>query len=637
MQGGEETRLRRHSSVGKRDENKERGNWSGQLDFLMSCLSYAVGLGNLWRFPYLCYRNGGGAFLIPYVIMLVFTGIPLFFMELSFGQFAAEGVISIWKVSPLFQGIGWGMFIVSFFISVYYNMIIAWTLYYLYNSFFGFSSDLSWTTCDNEWNSLECGLEKFQKIRNCTVNSTGVWYNETCVKNTTENHQLIEQITGWSNSTSNIKSISYASDEFFHRNMLDISEGFHEMGAPKYEMIICLFAAWTLVGCSLIKSIKSSGKVVYFTASFPYIVLICLLVRGLTLPGCLDGILFYLTPQWHRLLSAKVWGDAAVQIFFSLSPCWGGLITLASYNRFRNNCLRDALFVSISNCLTSFFAGFVIFGIIGYMAHIFNLPVDAVAKEGVGLAFIVYPEAVSRFPVAAIWAVVFFLMLLALGLGTQIATVTTVHTTLMDVFPKVFRVGRRPMILTCIVCIVGFIFGISCTTRGGIFMLQLIDNYAATYSVLIIGLCECVVLSWVYGIDRFSKDIEQMIDKEPWMWFKVLWKYVTPGLLILIILFTWIDYTPSNYGTYKFPAWADTLGWMMSMTSVMAIPIVALYKIVRTKSRNNETLWQKICRLSQPSCSWGPAISKYRKPHQDETCEPLQTDEQMRLADLQKA
>ena len=97
----------------------------------MTCLSFAVGLGNIWRFPYLCYRNGGGAFLVPYIISIFLTGIPIFFFELSLGQFGSQSPVGIWKVVPLFQGIGWCMFCISIGIGLYYNVIVSWTLFFL--------------------------------------------------------------------------------------------------------------------------------------------------------------------------------------------------------------------------------------------------------------------------------------------------------------------------------------------------------------------------------------------------------------------------------------------------------------------------------------------------------------------------
>lgn len=577
-----------------------RGTWSGKLDFLFSCLSYAVGLGNLWRFPYLCYRNGGGAFLIPYVIMLVFAGLPLFFMELAFGQFASEGVISIWKVSPLLQGIGWGMFLVSCFIGVYYNVLISWTLFYLCVSF---NINVPWADCENHWNTPQCGIIDRAGMENCTLHN-GTWHNHTC------QYDLVlpaNETVSWHDM---VKSRKMPSDEYFHKFVLDISDGFHDMGGVRWQLALALLGAWILVGLCLIKGIKSQGKVVYFTATFPYLVLLALLIRGITLPGSMQGILFYLTPQWHRLATAKVWGDAAVQIFFSLSPCWGGLITLASYNKFHNNCLRDSLVVSVGNCLTSFFAGFVIFGIIGFMAHEMGLDIDKVATGGAGLAFVVYPEVVARLPVSPLWAILFFAMLITLGLGTQFSVVTTVHTTLLDVFPNFLRRGRRPSYLMIVICLFGFVLGLSCTTRGGMYMLQLIDNYSATYSLLLIGLCECIAIAWVYGVDNFMKDISMMLGFMPSRWWSIMWRFVSPFILLFIMIFTWVDYTPSSYADYAYPAWADAMGWMMSMTSVAAIPVVMVYKVCTTEKKG--TLWQTIKHLSRPTPEWGPADERNR-------------------------
>lgn len=121
---------------------------------------------------------------------------------------------------------------------------------------------------------------------------------------------------------------------------MDLSDGVDNLGGLKWELALCLLGAWVIVFLCLCKGVKSSGKVVYFTALFPYAVLVILFIRGMTLDGMKEGIIFYLTPDWDKLKKAKVWNDAANQIFFSLSASWGGLITLSSYNRFRNNLLK---------------------------------------------------------------------------------------------------------------------------------------------------------------------------------------------------------------------------------------------------------------------------------------------------------
>ncbi|XP_071479967.1 sodium- and chloride-dependent glycine transporter 1-like [Diadema antillarum] len=135
------------------DENTERGNWGNKLDFILSCVGYAVGLGNVWRFPYLAYENGGGAFLIPYVVMLTFAGLPLFFMEVSFGQYCSQGPITCWRAIPMLRGVGYGMVLTSAYVGIYYNVIIMYTIYYMFASF---TSKLPWTSCTSSWNTDYC-------------------------------------------------------------------------------------------------------------------------------------------------------------------------------------------------------------------------------------------------------------------------------------------------------------------------------------------------------------------------------------------------------------------------------------------------------------------------------------------------
>ncbi|VDP69006.1 unnamed protein product [Schistosoma curassoni] len=135
------------------EKQQARGGWNGKLEFVMTCIGYAVGLGNVWRFPYLCHKNGGGAFLIPYCLMLILLGLPLFFLEFAFGQFASLGPISVWNISPLFKGIGYAMVILSWILVVYYQIVVAHCLYFLCASF---TSRLPWTDCDPSWSSPNC-------------------------------------------------------------------------------------------------------------------------------------------------------------------------------------------------------------------------------------------------------------------------------------------------------------------------------------------------------------------------------------------------------------------------------------------------------------------------------------------------
>lgn len=135
-----------------------------------------------------------------------------------------------------------------------------------------------------------------------------------------------------------------------------------------YHVALGLLTAWFLVYICMIQGITSSGKLVYITAIFPYIVLIAFFFRGITLHGAYNGIKHLFTPRWELLLDPVVWLEAGTQIFFSLGLAFGGLIAFSSYNPANNNCYRDALVVAFTNCGTSMFAGVVVFSVIGFKA-----------------------------------------------------------------------------------------------------------------------------------------------------------------------------------------------------------------------------------------------------------------------------
>ncbi|XP_012272981.1 sodium-dependent dopamine transporter [Orussus abietinus] len=555
-------------------DGERRETWSGKVDFLLSVIGFAVDLANVWRFPYLCYKNGGGAFLVPYCVMLVVGGIPLFYMELALGQFNRKGAITCWgRLVPLLKGIGYAVALIAFYVDFYYNVIIAWALRYFFASF---SSMLPWTTCDNPWNTPLCrefdvNVSYIDDFPDPEIDS---WSN---VSTSFRNGVVNASLEDYGNST----IYTSAAQEYFNRAILELhqSAGLHDLGAIKWDIALCLLIVYLICYFSLWKGISTSGKVVWFTALFPYAVLLILLVRGVTLPGSGEGIRYYLRPNFTAITKAEVWVDAATQVFFSLGPGFGVLLAYASYNKYHNNVYKDALLTSLINSATSFVAGFVIFSVLGYMARASGKSIQDVATEGPGLVFIVYPAAIATMPGSIFWALIFFMMLLTLGLDSSFGGSEAIITALSDEFPIIGN--NREIFVACLFTLY-FLVGLASCSQGGFYFFHLLDRYAAGYSMLFAVLAEAIAISWIYGADRFCADIKDMIGFSPGLYWRVCWKFVAPIFIMFIIVYGLMGYEPLTYEDYEYPVWANVLGWLIASSSIAMIPGVAIYKIITT-------------------------------------------------------
>ncbi|XP_071059398.1 sodium- and chloride-dependent GABA transporter 2-like [Pseudochaenichthys georgianus] len=155
----------------KKAQLLDRGQWANKVEFLLAVAGTLVGLGNLWRFPYLCYKNGGGAFLVPYVLFLLSCGIPMFLLETAMGQYTSQGCITCWRhFCPLFEGIGYATQVVIAYAAVSYIVIQAWAFFYLFSSF---SVEVPWASCRNFWNTETCAeFGKTNTSSNWTANAT---------------------------------------------------------------------------------------------------------------------------------------------------------------------------------------------------------------------------------------------------------------------------------------------------------------------------------------------------------------------------------------------------------------------------------------------------------------------------------
>ncbi|KAJ8391430.1 hypothetical protein AAFF_G00089040 [Aldrovandia affinis] len=537
---------------------KPRETWSKKMDFLLSVIGYAVDLGNVWRFPYICYQNGGGAFLLPYLLMAVFGGVPLFYMELALGQYHRCGCISIWShICPIFKGIGFSICIIALYISFYYNTIMAWALYYLLYSFY---PPLPWTSCHNSWNTPSCTL-----------------------------YMSTDHNVSWANTSTS------PAEEFYMRQVLQVhlSPGLHQLGAVSWQLALCLLFIFIVVYFSIWKGVKSSGKVVWVTATFPYLVLLVLLVRGATLPGAWKGVVFYLNPDWGKLLNTTVWIDAAVQIFFSLGPGFGVLLAFGSYNPFHNNCYKDALVASSINCLTSFLSGFVIFTVLGYMAEMRQQDVEDVAKNaGPSLLFIIYAEAIANMPGASFFAIIFFLMIIMLGLDSTFAGLEGVITAVLDEFPQALAKRREWLVLGLVcICYLGALFTL---TNGGAFVVKFLEEYATGPAVITVVFLEVIAVSWFYGTARFCTDVRMMLGFSPGWFWRVCWAFISPIFLLFIIV-SFLVFPPEvKLFDYSYPPWTSVLGYCIGVSSFICVPFYMVYHFLSTPGTFKQRLSKSI-------------------------------------------
>lgn len=592
--------------------------WFNKLQLLASALGYTIGLGNIWRFPYLCYKHGGGAFLAAYTFTLITIGLPLFLMELAFGQYANEGPVTIWRISPAFEGIGYSMCLISAIVAVYYNLINTWIIHYLLASLtFG---DLPWSKCDNPWNTNQCFLKPdipTVTSPKCTYSNSSSMNNITSTMSSMIQQQSNESsiiLEGNCTSDKEFEKIINSTDivilptnEYFHNNVVGISSSLTDLGSLNWDILIGLIISWAIVFGVILKDIRVTGRLAVVAFILPYLTLTAFLARVLTLPGSGNGVSYYFTPDWSRLQYIDIWADATTQIFFSLSPCWGGIITLASMNKFHNNFHSDAMLIVAINFATSIFSGLVAFSTLGYMSDYSGIAINEVADVGIGFIFMVYTEILAKMPLANLNSLMFFAILLYLGFTSQLTVIETVITTIIDSWPHKLRY-RKPLILM-ILCAVMLMLNLTMCFGNSFYILQLMDVFAGTYTAMIVGIVELIAIAWVYGMENFKQDIDDMISVHRNLypsrgyWY-FMWRYFTPSLLFAIVLFCFIDISPPQYRNVQLPSWSLKFGWILTLICVSIIPIIA---IVRFLLSPGGSFIDKINYLCRPSEDWAPS------------------------------
>lgn len=458
---------------------KKRERWDSRSAFILAAIGSAIGLGNVWRFPYIAYENGGGAFLIPYFFALLTAGIPILILEMAIGQKYQGGPpTALRKAVPWAGFVGWFAILVAMVITFYYCAIMAWSVNYLVAAF-----SLQWT--GNE-------------------------------------------------------------ETFFYENVLRLSEGPGQLGTISWPLVGGLAITWVLIYLCIRKGVQSVGKVVLITVPLPFLLLAILFFRGITLDGAMDGIKLYLEPDFSVLKNVDVWKAAFGQIFFSLSVGFGVMIAYASFRPRNADVVNNAFITGLANCGTSFFAGFAVFSVLGYMAKAQGVPVTEVVDSGLGLAFVTFPKAISMMPAGAIAiGVIFFVMLLTLGIDSAFSLVEAASTSFSDEI----KIPRHTT--TVILCVVGFFAGLLFITQGGLFWLDIVDHWMNDYGLIVVAFLEALFLGWFYNIHKLQKDMDKYSEIKAAGWWIPLIRYVATPILGIIIVWGFINDIKNPYEGYE--------------------------------------------------------------------------------------
>ncbi|XP_052019177.1 orphan sodium- and chloride-dependent neurotransmitter transporter NTT5-like isoform X2 [Apodemus sylvaticus] len=561
---------------------------------ILILVAFSIGLGSTWRFPYLCHQNGGGSFLLMYLILLLLLGIPLMYMEMVIGQWLRMDNIRAWKyLVPWLSGVGYSSMLACVLVVLYNSALVSWSLFYLGQSF---DYPLPWEHCPLMEN----------------LSNACLW---------SEPHQY-----------------------FWYRTILRASNQMEEgikMLVP--NVTLCLFATWILLYVSMVTRIKISVLMMIFSILFPNILLLCFFIRTFFLKGVKANLRRLVTTEVSILASLDAWRQAGGHVLYSLGLGMGTIITFSSYQTRGENYIKCASFVAMVNLATSVLSSSVTFLVLGFWAttsgsrcvessvtSLLNLiangvlpqaawpPQDIIHKsppeylnwishlpsslqneiaqltlpcsilvqkeklmEGPGLAYVAFSQAISLFPGSSFWAIIFFVSLAIMGLCTML---TLLEGIVLPLQKNISTFAKHPKLVPVLVCLGGFLGSLVFSSRPGSYLVFLFDDHLVPMVLVIIVVIQNLSLAWVYGVKRFRAEMFGQLGRLVWSPFTFLWSYVTlPTLLALLTIYFlnlyhseslyYVSWNNSMGQEVKRPYQKIALGWVTFLSVLALLPI----------------------------------------------------------------
>ncbi len=467
--------------------------------FILAAIGSAVGLGNIWRFPYVAYTNGGGAFLIPYLVALLSAGIPLLFFDYAIGhRYRGSAPLALRRLGGrATEALGWWQVLVCFVIGIYYAAIVAWAGMYMIYSF------------NKAWGD-DPGAFLFGSFLEAP-DSPGIGFDFVP-------QVLIPMVLVW------VVTIAVLA--------LGVNKGVARANLIFMPLLVVMF--------------------------------LVLVLQSLFLPGAVDGLNTFFTPDWAALGNPGVWAAAYSQIFFSLSVGFGIMITYSSYLKKKTDLTGSGLVVGFANSSFELLAGIGVFAALGFMAASAGVGINEVAAGGLGLAFVAFPTIISEAPLGSLMGVLFFGSLVSAGLTSMISIIEVVIAGVRDKLdltkPQATLVVGIPMAL------------ISITMLGsttGVYFLDITDEFVNKLGILAGAFALVVAVGWVVRkVGVLQRHLDQHSSFPAGRLFTVVIGIVVPVILGYILITELVTKITEPYG--GFPTWMlGTFGWGMAIAILL--------------------------------------------------------------------
>jgi NSS family neurotransmitter:Na+ symporter len=489
-----------------------RGQWKSRLGFILAASGSAIGLGNIVFFSANAYRFGGGAFYVPYLIALFAVGIPVMILEFGLGNFTGRAFPeSLYRVAgKKGEFAGWWAILNASFITMYYITILGWVLGMFFSSF------------------------------------GSLWQNSVAVP-------------AFGLSEGDLAN-PYAT--FFH--MLS-----------GWQPVIYVGIVWIFNTLIIRKGAESIEEATKLFVPLMWVFMIILIVRGITLQNGMQGVFLLFTPNFSVMKDPSVWQGAFSQIFFTLSLGFGIMTAYASYLPKKSDLTQNALITSFLNCGFEYIAGLAVFSILFVFAMVPK-------ASTLSMMFFIIPKGISQLPggIKAVTAfgMMFFVLLMLAGLTSSVSLVEALVAATRDKF------GWRRTKTISLVAVIGFFGsaafalptvvnpGLEDNGTLGLTLLDLVDHWAFSHGLLIIGLAECILVGWILGADRIRMHLNKYSRVSLGRWFNVLIKFVIPLLLLFILGYSVLnEVTGGLYGTAYTPNYSKGFGFMRYFPAIVLV------------------------------------------------------------------